>query len=819
MEMNNLKLKQLLCTFLALTMLLGAFSNACAVELKSDEVIVLYENYFNGESADVTECRETGITSLSADPADPENTNKQVLKMTSKGTAPTSSEDLSSFNINIKSTGQKYSALGYDSTKPVIYEVDLYIPESTIKVDGVSYTGYDGLYVSPIYSSNNSPYYKNKVLAHTALKMGINASNRNGVIADGRLAISENRYDQNPTYAATNEWHTFKWIISAGGTSVSMWVDDTLVKTASTRYQLTDARYMDGIKISSTATNGEKTQFPEGTSIYVDNVKIYQVKEAFSGEFVYDEDDSIGTLTFNHEIEESELAKITVTDSTGNTVVPAKSLSTDGKVVTLNFTEVELGSEETYTVSVATLTDEYGLSIDVSSFTFVSAALKAEEIKVLYENYFNGESADVTECRETGITSLSADPADPENTNKQVLKMTSKGTAPTSSEDLSSFNINIKSTGQKYSALGYDSTKPVIYEVDLYIPESTIKVDGVSYTGYDGLYVSPIYSSNNSPYYKNKVLAHTALKMGINASNRNGVIADGRLAISENRYDQNPTYAATNEWHTFKWIISAGGTSVSMWVDDTLVKTASTRYQLTDARYMDGIKISSTATNGEKTQFPEGTSIYVDNVKIYQVNENFSGQFSYDADTSMGKLTLNRPITETDLDKITVTDSTGNAVVPAKSLSTDGMVVTFSFGDSLQLGETYTVSAASLTDEYGLSLDVSSFTFTEPKSRSVAIKTATITAVPSSTGATASLVLENIADSRNACIIMAVYGQYEQLLGVDTKTITVDGTTEPITFAITDDCTGATHVEVFVWDGQDTMIPLQKSEVIWTSGN
>ncbi len=239
---------------------------------------ILYENYFSGTETNVTECRETGITSLSRDPADPENADKQVLKMTSKGTTPSSTEDLSSFNVNINSTGQTYNALGYDPSKPVIYEMDIYIPEDTIKTNGVNNAGYHGLYVSPHYS-NNAAYYRDKTNARGALTMGINGREGSNDIVSGQYAITENRWgDTTGKRATTNAWHTFKWVVSAGGTSVSMWVDDTqIVVNKTTKYTLDGSCYMDGIKITSTYYSSAPTAFPEGTSIYVDNVKIYQV--------------------------------------------------------------------------------------------------------------------------------------------------------------------------------------------------------------------------------------------------------------------------------------------------------------------------------------------------------------------------------------------------------------------------------------------------------------------------------------------------------------------------------------------------------------
>ena len=84
--MKTFKLKKVLCTAVSLAMLSSALpSTIASAALDADSVIVLYENYFDGTEADVTECIETGITSLSADPVDAEN---QVLKMTSKGTSP-----------------------------------------------------------------------------------------------------------------------------------------------------------------------------------------------------------------------------------------------------------------------------------------------------------------------------------------------------------------------------------------------------------------------------------------------------------------------------------------------------------------------------------------------------------------------------------------------------------------------------------------------------------------------------------------------------------------------------------------------------------
>ncbi len=261
-----------------------------------------------------------------------------------------------------------------------------------------------------------------------------------------------------------------------------------------------------------------------------------------------------------------------------------------------------------------------GMALDGETPTLMSLVLSGQS-NVIYENNFSGTSTDVSECRETGITSLSRDPADPGNTDKQVLKITSMGTTPTSSEDLTSFNVNIKSTGRRYSELGYDSEKPVIYEMDIYIPESTIKTNGVNNAGYNGLYVSPHYSSNNSTYYKNKTIGHGALTMGINGAEGNSTIPTGQFAINENiNGTTTGKRATTDAWHTFKWAISAGGTIVNMWVDDTrIVENRATKRTLTSTSYMDGIKITGTYHSTSPTAFPEGTSIYVDNVKIYQI--------------------------------------------------------------------------------------------------------------------------------------------------------------------------------------------------------
>ncbi len=788
--MKFLNSKKVLCTVASLALLVSSLpATIVSAALDREALNVLYENYFDGTTTNVQE-QEAGITSLSADPTDPENADKKVLKITASG--ETIVPDGNIFDVALINSNSTFASKGYESGKPVIYEMKLYVTDDFVHGEGNDLS-YNGVRIGPAindYSSVNKTMYNISLIKTQNSKTA----------TSGNVYLSENKYgDTKNKSITTNAWHTFKWV--ADGSTVSMWVDGTAIYTGKSA-SFTSTTKMQGIKIFAHATSSYPLTLTKGSALYVDDIKIYQVKEDFSGQFSYNVADSIGTLTLNHAITEADLANITVADSTGTAVTPSKSLSADGKVVTLSFGD-SLKSEATYTVSAASLMDEFGQTLSVSTFTFTAPK---KLISYLFQNDYSSEKK-VKEY-ESGITSLSEDP---ENSANQVLKITASGTAITEDNVLDVFNVALTDVpSNTFAQNNYTSGKPVIYEMKLYVPNDTVHMSGNSF-GYNGLRIGPAVNSDPKSY-------NLMFRMGLNQFNVGKAVADGKVAVANGKWESPNTTITTNAWHTFKWITT--GSTISMWIDGSsvVVDQAAT---FTSSSKMNGIKIST--STGATLQ--EGSTLYVDDVKVYQVADTFElTRATYDAATGTVLVSTGSQPTDTTINNIKLmngdADVSGSITARAWDPTNNVLKLTVPV-DSLQVATDYTVVLPkNSADLYGqITSAVQEATFTTPKSWSVSLKNASVTSAPSSTGAAASIVLENGAASRDVWVVMAVYGQYNELLGVDAQTITVDGTTQPLTFTTADDCSGALNVKVFIWDGPNTMIPLQNSESIWTPSN
>ncbi len=816
--MKFLKFKKVLCTAVSLALLISALpATIASAELLDDTVVTpFYQNDFT-DAMDITnlvtsDYGKDQAATLGYIPSDTEKTN-QVLKLESQGYALTSETSNTQFNFNMapsktNNTGVTFNDKGYDSTKPIIYEMKMYIPEASIRgANGENYTGYYGIRIGPHISSGKATDNKRNI-THVFYKIGINAQKNSADVGKGYFAVGEDiKGGVHDSKMTTDAWHTFKWVIAAGGETISIWMDDIQLYTnKSSHLDLTGTkalgyRYFEGIKVAgSYKSTTDYTNIPKGEAIYVDDVKIYQVKEGFSGQFSFNAVDSVGTLTLNHAITNADLDKITVADSLGVAVTPSKSLSTDGKVVTLSFGD-SLKSEAAYTVNASNLADEFGQTLSISTFSF-TAPKKA--VSYLFQNDYSSEK-NVDE-KEAGITDLAFDPEDESN---KVLKVTASGNAITWG---TGFNVGLYGGTDTFTQRGYQSGKPVIYEMKMYVTDDFVQNNTL---GDYSVLIGPAVGT----YTKN--IMYNA---GLNDLKNKTKVESGSVYIAADKWNPLKTIT-TDAWHTFKWI--ADGSTVSMWVDGSAVyanmvnENGSKYTTFKGSDKMNGIRI----VGRDDSDLAAGSTLYVDDVKVYQVADVFAlTEATYDISEGSILVSTGSQPTQATIDAITVKngDTDISSLITSRVWdSTNNVLKLYVPFESLQLGTDYTVVLPkNSADLYGQMTSVAQeATFTTPMSRSVALKTATVTAAPSDTGAAASIVLENGAASRSAWVVMAVYGQYNELLGVDAQTITVDGTTEPIPFTIIDDCSDATIAKVFIWDSQNSMIPLQNSSIIWTAGN
>ena len=90
-----------------------------------------------------------------------------------------------------------------------------------------------------------------------------------------------------------------------------------------------------------------------------------------------------------------------------------------------------------------------------------------------------------------------------------------------------------------------------------------------------------------------------------------------------------------------------------------------------------------------------------------------------------------------------------------------------------------------------------------------------MTTEPSENGAAVNVSLTNSGNAANVFAVIAAYGDNNLLLGIDKHEFCLSAS-ENLTFTISEDLSKAQTIRLFVWDGENTMIPYIASIPCWT---
>lgn len=231
----------------------------------------------------------------------------------------------------------------------------------------------------------------------------------------------------------------------------------------------------------------------------------------------------------------------------------------------------------------------------------------------------------------------------------------------------------------------------------------------------------------------------------------------------------------------------------------------------------DAIKfLESTGISYTSYTLPTGVS--VNNVNYKLIERGLTADFT----TNMTATTLG--VNATFFEEITqdalaaaickVLDSEGNEVagitVTKELVGTNGASFTFT-----DVPGTYTLSIDKLYSTSSRTSDGAiTYEFTIPVSKSVSVDGFTAV-TPGASGVTSDITLKNIGEERTVWVVMAVYGNYNKLLGYDAKEVTVGSTPVTETFTTAEDCSSAKEVRVFVWNNENDMVPIDRNKLIW----
>ena len=798
--MKKSNFKKFLSGIISASMLVAAFPMSMAqATVDTNDVNVLYEDGYDTKTTALVH-NGTGSVELADAPTDSSN---KVMKVTSTAKVDESKvinmnlTDETGWDIWSNTTFKTYAQRGAIDGRPLVFQMQAYFPQA---------------FADKVCLGDN--YW-------SALEMGPQVATRlldggypirTGYSGTGHQSITGGWFGSSKDAPATavtpDAWHTFTWIVEGTGadTLTTVYVDDT---------KLYDKKAKDGVGYSSSsAFGGISVRLTEdvtldGESFYIDNVKVYQPIADFTAELAFDKLNATGTINFTYKITDNDLDKIVIKNPSGNAVTANKKLSADGKTVTFSFNS-ELESSATYTVDLSAVVDEFGRGLETQTLTFVTAR---NPIKVIYsEDYEDSYNVMVTYPNVTKYKM--AEMTDKDGKTGKVLNVWGTGEKEANAHYMNAYLTDqtaVWGGAKTYSQYtNFISGRPIVYEADVYATEAF--KNAVSTQWDNSSYIGPARQTGE-------------------ATSGNGALTsfarEGDSALLYGTEQGNRKTFELNTWNSLKWVIEpandgTAAATMTAYLNGAKINTVTTTFN-PETFCMYGINVHR-ASNGSA---PPEDSLFIDNVKIWQCESAF-GLESATYDPAEGAILVStgtKPTQKTiDSIKLKRGETDVTSLITSRAWddanSTLKLYVPF---EKLNVSTVYTLTMpAGSTDVYDQVVTTELTTnFTTPKSKSISIKTATVTSEPSKSGATVSVTLENVAinNGTSAWVIMGVYGKFNRLLGVADEEVTINtqgGTYTTSNLTTSDDCSAAEEIRVFVWDAPDTIVPLQNNEIVWT---
>ena len=601
-------------------------------------------------------------------------------------------------------------------------------------------------------------------------------------------------------------------VVKENGTAVSGKVTNVTLSETSDYADVT----VDMSNIGAAATTVELTGVTDrfGQTVALNgNTAIAAPEFAFEAMNV---ENANAVYTFNQKIGYAAADNITVKDEKGSAVSNAVAeVTAADKTVTVKFTDkVKYGKE--YMIDFNGLKDVYSSEINVTdqSYTTILAnvlydddysTLNPDEFDLKQQNgYSDPETQEQTNDLYKSFISQTDDPTNPEN---KVATVYSTGKTDKRYPYATAIAIAKSELMTKLSGLatGSKTDNYICYETDMYLSSDLLSVIGSS--AVKGLYlgVGP------------RADGYNAYPMFFNTS----IVSNGsEFAYASSSYPDMARIAfKADTWNNFKFIIDHKNGKVSYFVNDVPMFID---YESSNMHYTNnscaGITLWYDRKNSNNYLIPEN-KIFFDNTKVYEVKKR-SGvtEIRPNSFTRSVEIEFNTPVTENSLNKIRIFDDAGEITeaISKRTLSADGYVAELFFTDSLVADKTYSINFdADFTDMYTQPANIANgtYTYTVPKSKSIFVVDNSLKCIFDDNGIpTVSFKVDSYDSESSAWIGVGFYDKYNSLIDYASDTISEVTAQKDVTYTLTRDCSEAVKYGLFVWNGIDTMVPLQRAE-------
>ena len=792
--------------FMCVVLIINILACTPAVLASESGINVLYDA--SGDSADIgtiTNVVGTWVT----DPADSNNEAYQLMLDDSSQVTSTAkyfranlapAESSTWGNTHTYSEQAKDMGITLDDSKLMIYDMRFRISSDQVNNILKTASGSDQKYFSLAPKIAATSGYASSSPVHYDVTMYRNPSD------DIKVGAYYN--DANNLTITTDTWHTYRALLDFKNKKYTLYIDGNVISTKSNWFATAgntfDGLLFGGIEIFDRTTGKSPTNciIPVENGFLFDDIKVYQTDSAFDVSYSFDKTTSKGTINFTTPVASVNAidSKIVFKDAANEILERNITLSSDKKTATVVFEDtLEKGITYTLTVSKDILDEynQYMIAGEDKTFDFsLGEALRKDAINSFWDIPTANYSSSYTEVD------------DPAGIHTGKVS-TNKGSKTVSIRKVYGDLVS------NYSA--YSEDKQIIESVEFYIP-SDVLVNNPTYefkfNGGDGAQAASGWG-----------MGRTKLSVS------NGAVVATELAINGTVVTNGGSMnISTDTWHTLTYVYKPFANYACTYIDETLLsKTTSDnlthRISSTGTtsggsalNHFDGIRIAVTDAVGDKN------NLYLANMKLYQM-QNPVGikNIDFDAATGTCAVELNTTTTLSALKnalKLKCGSEDVTNLITDVALSDNGYMATVTLNnDEITYGETYSfVLPANYTD---LNLQYAheevSADFTLPLSKSVYELSHNIVSAPGADGFSVDVTFANSsAETKNVYAVVAVYGNFNLLLGV--KPIAFDIGEENVTksFVIEGDYSSANFARLFIWDSESSMKPYQKCVPLWS---
>ncbi len=693
-----------------------------------------------------------------------------------------------------------WAEAGYDANKPLIFKTKFYVSEELLS----ELSDTKNIRFEPMLYNTDNTFALAETMSGTA-RYALGKVNNQLVYGDS------NYYTGRCKVLEVNKWHEITYVLdpeNTAGSKQKVYIDGEDV-SGNIRLDLMTMNTFDSTFRADAFAIATPSTFKPANPFYIDDVEVYQAKNAFTAENNYDGQYS-SEVTFSAPVADGldgkKVVTITNADDTAVNFDYSVTLDETRTKATVKFYDAADGTA--YKINAVAKDNYYQSVSGTKSFEITTPVFVPEHDDALnymiYANYnksvatknITGTNMDISQVSDD-ITALLGE-------GNKAYKVTA------ATNNYVTLGVANKANNT-WADAGYDANKPLIFKTKFYV-SSALLAELDSSSKYIRL-VPALYNGDDTFHTNDTINSRYSLAK-----------LNGKLVYGDNNgFANRCTELTADEWHEITFVLdpeNQTGGAQKVYLDGKDVSDALGLYYYTETQFMQTAFSDSFRADAfgisTASGFKPTNSFYIDDVSVYQANEAFAVEFE-EPTKDYVKINFSNPV-KADASKIAVTNSTGYSVEGTTvSFAADGMSATVNY--SLLSGEEYTITVKSgLLDIYYQRLTTDAKrTFSSAKSYNIYIDSWT-EITPTTNGVSTNVTLKEGSEGRTAAVlIMAVYDEDDKLIALDTQDITAETDLSiPVEMAATKDCSKADQIKLMLWDNLDNMVPFHQFDTAWT---